>query len=111
MKRIIRAGVFETNSSSTHSLTMVDEKVYEEWKQGKLLFHKWQETFVPADSKEKPENEDEDEEDEDDKEDEDDELCTYEKYFDMREYKTFLEKHITPKGETVIAFGYYGNDY
>ena len=31
MKRQIRRGVFETNSSSTHSITMCSNKEYEKW--------------------------------------------------------------------------------
>ena len=31
MKRQIRRGVFETNSSSTHSLTMCSEEEFEAW--------------------------------------------------------------------------------
>lgn len=31
MKKQIRRGVFETNSSSCHSLTMCSEKEYEKW--------------------------------------------------------------------------------
>jgi len=41
MKRQIRRGVFETNSSSTHSLTMCSEEEFEQWKNGELLFDEW----------------------------------------------------------------------
>ncbi len=34
MKRQIRRGVFETNSSSTHSLTMCSKKEYDEFEKG-----------------------------------------------------------------------------
>jgi hypothetical protein len=34
----IRKGVFETNSSSTHSLTMTSGDIFELWEQGKYLF-------------------------------------------------------------------------
>ena len=46
MKQIIRMGTFETNSSSTHSLTMCTEDEYERWKKGELLYHKWNEELV-----------------------------------------------------------------
>lgn len=36
--RQIRKNVFETNSSSTHSLTMCTKEEYDNWKNGKLLF-------------------------------------------------------------------------
>lgn len=41
MKRQIRRGVFETNSSSTHSLTMCSEEEFEAWKRGEVLFQEW----------------------------------------------------------------------
>lgn len=42
----IRKNVFETNSSSTHTLAICTEDEYKDWKDGKLLFNKWHETFV-----------------------------------------------------------------
>ena len=37
MKRQIRRGVFETNSSSTHSLTMCLKSDYDRWNRGEVL--------------------------------------------------------------------------
>lgn len=37
MKRIIRRATFETNSSSTHSLTMCMQSDYDKWYNGELL--------------------------------------------------------------------------
>lgn len=42
----IRRNVFETNSSSTHTLAICTEDEYKDWQDGKLLFNKWNETFV-----------------------------------------------------------------
>ena len=42
----IRKNVFETNSSSTQTLAICTEDEYKDWKDGKLLFNKWRETFV-----------------------------------------------------------------
>ena len=39
MKRQIRKGVFETNSSSTHSLTMCLKSDYDKWANGELLLY------------------------------------------------------------------------
>lgn len=39
MKRQIRHGVFETNSSSTHSLTMMMKSDYDRWKNEKLYLY------------------------------------------------------------------------
>lgn len=41
----IRRNVFETNSSSTHSITMCSESEYEKWKKGELFYHRWDEKF------------------------------------------------------------------
>lgn len=49
MKRQVRKGVFETNSSSTHSLTMCSSDKFEEWEKGSLLFDEWEEKFIDAD--------------------------------------------------------------
>lgn len=38
MKRVIRRGVFETNSSSTHSITMVSSEDYNKWQNGELFY-------------------------------------------------------------------------
>ena len=35
----IRQGVFETNSSSTHSITMCDASLYKKWMAGELYIH------------------------------------------------------------------------
>lgn len=49
MKRKIRKGVFETNSSSTHSLTMCSEEEFEAWKRGEVLFQEYgEENFISA---------------------------------------------------------------
>jgi hypothetical protein len=37
MKRTIRRGVFETNSSSTHSICIVPAEDFEAWKAGKMI--------------------------------------------------------------------------
>ena len=37
MKLSIRRNVFETNSSNEHSLTIINESTFQDWKQGKLL--------------------------------------------------------------------------
>lgn len=42
----IRKNVFETNSSSTHTLAICTEDEYKKWQEGKLLFNKWNETFI-----------------------------------------------------------------
>lgn len=44
--RTIRTGVFETNSSSTHSITMCTANEYEKWRKGELYYCDYNEEFV-----------------------------------------------------------------
>lgn len=54
MKKImVRNGVFETNSSSTHSITMCNESDYIKWKNNELYFYEEENRFVtPKERKE-----------------------------------------------------------
>lgn len=52
IKRQIRFGAFETNSSSTHSLIVCTQQQYLDWKDGKLLWNKYaplNNSLVPVD--------------------------------------------------------------
>lgn len=46
MKRQIRRGVFETNSSSTHSLQICSKDEYDRWKNGELVFDSYEDDFI-----------------------------------------------------------------
>ena len=46
--RQVRNGVFETNSSSTHSITICPQETYDKWRDGKLLFNEWDDKFIEA---------------------------------------------------------------
>ena len=136
MKRQIRRGVFETNSSSTHSLTMCSEEEFEQWKKGEVLFDEGDETFVKANDlsnkdKEYAAQDYEDNKDEYSKDwselsetakeryytkyaqendliDEDGK--TYDEWNDDYELETFVDKYTTKSGDRVVAFGKYGYD-
>ena len=45
IKTQIRRGVFETNSSSMHSIAIVTEDNFEKWKKGELLYCDYDEEF------------------------------------------------------------------
>ena len=47
MKRQVRIGVFETNSSSTHVLCICSQQQYNDWIAGKFLYDRWHQKFVP----------------------------------------------------------------
>lgn len=120
----VRKSIFETNSSSTHSLTLVDECDYEKWKQGEVVYDRWNREFVKIE----------------DVEDEFNRFCrhtyeyehckdcmkengicedyqcrgyyTYEGFFDDYDspLETFVSKFTTKCGDKVVAFGRYGYD-
>lgn len=49
MKRRIRCGVFETNSSSTHSICICTKEDYDKWKNGEMLYDRYNEELVSLD--------------------------------------------------------------
>lgn len=121
--KTIRIGTFETNSSSTHSITMCMESDYEKWKNGEMYWHRWNDELVSKEEVEEEflkENTGVSKEDPDFKDkleeylnDDDKTYYTYEEFndYDYIEYETYEDSLKTPNGETVVAFGYYGNDY
>ena len=121
MKVQIRRNVFETNSSSVHSMTMCSGDEYKKWRDGELLFSDWDGDFVDAndpkvkEAREKYEKEFKEWENDPDAYSWDRPDCEYmtcdefwERYND--EYETFERSYTTESGETVIAFGYYGQN-
>lgn len=101
MKKQIRRGVFETNSSSCHSLTMCMESDYNKWKDGKLAWDRRCDELVPiTEEVRKSMNNDEGQ------------YLTYEQFndYDYVEFETYYESFTTPNGENICAFGYYGHD-
>lgn len=127
--KTVRLGTFETNSSSTHSITMCMESDYEKWKNGEMYWHRWNDKLVSKEEVEKEmaklrdefiaDNPDFDENNEEWKEEleqyinEDKMYYTYEEFNDYNyiEYETFVDTFETPQGEKVVSFGYYGSDY
>ena len=97
----IRRNVFETNSSSTHSITMCMKSDYDKWVAGELVWNRWGDELVPITPTVK-ESMDADER----------EYLTYEQFndWDYLDYETFKDEYTTPNGEKVISFGYYGYD-
>lgn len=49
MKIQIRSGVFETNSSSVHTITMCKSDDFEDWVNNKKLYHEGINKFLPID--------------------------------------------------------------
>lgn len=123
MKRQIRRGVFETNSSSTHSITMCSGEEYDKWCSGNLLFWvgkkkfgtkediieelkeltRWDNSLMYPDV-----NWDDDSVVADIFDSE--EIQTSDEFFDDEFLETFEETYHTSNGEEVVAFGKFGYD-
>ena len=121
MKRQIRRGAFETNSSSTHSITMCSGEEYDKWCSGNLLFWvgkkkfgtkediieelkeltRWDNSLMYPDV-----NWDDNSVVADIFDSE--EIQSSDEFFDDEYLETFEEKYHTPNGEEVVAFGKFG---
>ena len=98
----VRYGIFETNSSSVHSITIVPKEEFDEWKNRKLIYDRYNEVFVDAS-----------EINSDDLDEDDYRYYTYEDFFnnwEKMEFETYHENHTTESGDEIVAFGYYGHD-
>lgn len=117
----IRRNVFETNSSSVHSLTMCTEDQYNEWEANKTVLCFYSDfTFITLEEAKRrlrnsnwykgPDPEELEKEELEDALWEED-MYTYDSFWDKHDdFETFKESCTTPNGETVVAFGYYGHD-
>lgn len=91
----IRYGVFETNSSSTHSLTICSDEEYKKFESGELVCSAWSDRLLPPDTF-----------------DDNNDYYTFEKFFngDYDNLEIFNETYTTKDGEVIHAFGKYGYD-
>lgn len=130
MKRKIRRGVYETNSSSCHSLVMCTESEYDAWEKGDMLLYTgWGSYFGNKPAKdhfytrnqainfEKHRNSNPLDEDLSDVPDEelneilsDRGWVTCDEFFHDEYLEAFEETYTTPGGEKIVAFGKYGYD-
>lgn len=92
--RVIRRNVFETNSSSTHSISIVSKEDFEKWKNGELLYNNWGDNLV--------------EKTEENADDED--MYTYDGFFDDEYLEGYVERYTTKGGDEIVAFGKYRMD-
>ena len=94
--RKVRRAIFETNSSAVHSLCIVTEDDFNKFKDGELVYDRWNEELVYASKV----NLDEDE---------DNQYWSEEEYggeyFEV-DYQPFT----TPSGDKMVAMCYYGED-
>ncbi len=100
MKLQVRTGVFETNSSSTHSMAICTQTDFDAFKNGNK--------FVSVNSLKLYDSVEEGMKNEEweDKEN----FKTYDEYdeYISEWYEQFEERFTTPSGDKMIAFGYHG---
>lgn len=126
--KTIRRSVFETNSSSTHSITIVSKKDYENWEKENLFINtdSWaslsenkNKTFVTKEeaieiltNSKYPPDEDLNSLNEEDFLEvlRDNGFKTKERYDDEMEYEKFEKEYTSESGDIIVAFGYYGHD-
>lgn len=126
----IRHGVFETNSSSTHSITMCSKNTYDAWENGELYFNDgwWGKEVENRDKKlvtrdeaikllidSKSYNEQELHNYSQEKLERifiENNIYSNKSYWDevCEYYETYVDTCETDGGETIVAFGYYGYD-
>ena len=115
----IRRDVFETNSSSTHSLTIMDSDDFEKWCKGELYldcsYNKSYEPFFLTPEKLKELLLDDGVNIDDSKEVGmylyDNEIFTYDTFMKYYEnYDTFTSTFIDKQGKNKVAVSYYGYD-
>lgn len=135
----VRRMTFETNSSSTHSITICSQETYDKWRDGKVLFGDWNQDFIeadeltPCDYEEaearyesckgkyyKSWNELSAEEQKEytteyvlrnKKKKDYDEYLTYDEWRSRHDcLETYTEHYKTKSGDEIVAFGYFGYD-
>lgn len=120
MKIQLREGVFETNSSSTHSVSICLGSEWERFKKGELWMCPDTLKFLPKDEAlkfneqmiedlkiEYPNYEDIMEQEWAQRE----LYHDYRSYNDYDDYDWFIHREEFPESVSVVAFGYYGYDY
>jgi len=99
----VRKRTFETNSSSCHSLTVMDKNEYEKWEKGLGKLNIYEDELIL--NEDLPEEEYEGEH-------RDKDLYTLEEYEEYYEgsYETFAQTIDTKNMDSIVVFGYYGHD-
>lgn len=136
MKTQIRYGTFESNSSSTHSITLCLQEEFDAWKKGELLLDYYNDKFInPYTLTEEDKVEAQEEYDnnkqlfwadwdnlsEDAKNNwyerylkvhdlYDEGFYTYDEFMENEYLETFVESYTSPSGDKIVAFGRYGYD-
>lgn len=112
--KTIRKGVFETNSSSTHSICICTDEELEAWKNNEIFWDGYNNEFIPKEDVLIDATRTEGETDEDLLE----ELLRNPRKFDVDTYDSWREDYendhntyTTKSGETIHILCYYGYNY
>lgn len=92
--RKVRLGMFETNSSSVHSLVICTKEDYEKFEKGELNLLVYGDQLT----EEAPDDED---------------ILSAEQYYEWvknRYFDTYEQSFTTPSGDEIVAFGHLGGD-
>ena len=133
MKTAIREGVFETNSSSTHSLIMLEESKFNEWKDGEIFYHEGEPWIKDKEAREKFRNyfkkydnhddfftkeevkeikkfciDNDIKVEENNYENWDYAFQTYDRWLQLDDLESEVYTHTTPGGEKIVAVAKYG---
>lgn len=101
--RQVRRSVFETNSSSTHSITVCTEEDFERFRRGELMYDSYRDELVPTD--------------EEIWENSPHRFFNHDKFFNpwndearvwRESFETYAKSFTTPSGEDMVVFGEYG---
>lgn len=90
----LRTKVFETNSSSTHSINICTESEWSDWKNGKTLFNPYTGKFMEIQSN----NEDTTH------------YMTFDDFWEDDDYEGYEQPYETVSGDKIVIFGKYGYD-
>lgn len=119
----IREGVFETNSSSTHSICMCLKSEYEAWRNGDMIYDSYTEKLITADELREFVNLNKWYEDLREKvygltdrellrfiSEEDGGRFQSHEAWPNSDFENYYEEYTTPNGEAIVAFGEFGYD-
>ncbi len=101
MKYTLRLGVFETNSSSVHTLCICTAGDFREFTHGEeFLYDRYKDQLIPTKNVEQI-----------DRIEYEDRYVTYEELMQLWEdFDYYEENYTTRNGEELVAFGMYGHD-
>lgn len=91
----IRQGVFETNSSSTHSITIMTKEEFESWKNEEILYDENNEIFVDNIEENQEING----------------IQSFNEFYNDCMLETDINHYKSPSGDKLVIICKYGNDY